>query len=162
MSNVINISTAIKLEGFNFVGSSSRTSNNAEMQGEGVIPTQWENFYKKQVLQTIPNKKNSSLIALYTNYDSDENGEYTFGIGAEVIECDVIPEGLVKIDLPESSYIIFTSRKGPVQEVVVEAWQEIWEWSKNNKRAFTADFELYDERALDPQNSQVDIYISVN
>ena len=161
MPNFINMSTVIKLEGFSFIGSSSITSNEAELKGVGVIPTQWENFYKKQLLQTIPNKKNSSILAFYTNYESDENGMYTFALGTEVTDSSVIPEGLEKIEVPESKYIIFTTRKGPVHEVVVEAWQEIWEWSKNNKRAFTADFELYDERAMDPQNSQVDIYISI-
>ncbi|MBL3200069.1 AraC family transcriptional regulator, partial [Klebsiella pneumoniae] len=44
---------------------------------------------------------------------------------------------------------------------VCEAWEYIWQWSKENKRAFTTDFELYDERALDPNHAQLDIYIAL-
>jgi predicted transcriptional regulator YdeE len=147
--------------GFSFLGISARTSNQAEMNGEGVIPSQWENFYKNQVLHSIPNKKNSAIIALYTNYESDETGTYTFALGAEVTESQIIPNGMDKIEIPSCNYIVFTTRKGPVQEVVIETWQEIWKWSRNNERAFISDFEVYDERATDPKNSQVDIYISV-
>ena len=43
----------------------------------------------------------------------------------------------------------YLERKGPVAEVVCEAWEYIWKWSKENKRTFTIDFELYDERATD-------------
>ncbi|MGV2537844.1 GyrI-like domain-containing protein, partial [Bacillus thuringiensis] len=56
---------------------------------------------------------------------------------------------------------VFTTRKVPVAEVVREAWEYIWQWSKENKRAFTIDFELYDERALDPNHAQLDIYIAL-
>jgi predicted transcriptional regulator YdeE len=51
-----------------------------------------------------------------------------------------------KYEVPEAKYIVFTTRKGPVQEVVIEAWQEIWEWSKTHDRAFLTDFEVCDER----------------
>ena len=36
--------------------------------------------------------------------------------------------------------------RNEVAEVVCEAWEYIWKWSKENKRAFTTDFELYDEK----------------
>lgn len=146
---------------FRFLGTAATTSNQAEMSGEGCIPAMWANFYQEQILDLIPNKKNSAILALYTQYESDETGSYTFALGTEITKTQNTPEGLAKFDIPESNYIVFTTRKGPVQEVVVEAWQEIWEWSKNNQRAFQTDFELYDERAADPLNSQVDIYISV-
>ncbi|WP_268234762.1 GyrI-like domain-containing protein [Fictibacillus barbaricus] len=57
--------------------------------------------------------------------------------------------------------MVFTTRKGPIPEVVIEAWQEIWDWSEDRERAYKTDFEVYGENAKDPQNSQVDIYISV-
>jgi predicted transcriptional regulator YdeE len=146
---------------FSFMGIFSKTTNNAEMKGEGVIPGMWENFYKNRILELIPNKKDSSILALYSNYESDETGIYTFALGTAVTKSQEIPLGLEKMEVPKGNYVIFTTRKGPMQEVVVEAWQKIWEWSKNHERAFTFDFELYDERAADPMNSQVDIYISI-
>lgn len=151
----------VRHHGFRFLGTSVITSNQAEMNGEGMIPAQWANFYQEQILEQIPNKKNSAILALYTQYESDETGTYTFALGTEITEYQTIPNGLEEFEIPESNYIVFTTRKGPVQEVVFEAWQEIWEWSKKNERAFQTDFELYDERAIDPMNSQVDIYISI-
>jgi predicted transcriptional regulator YdeE len=82
-------------------------------------------------------------------------------LGAEVLKNAIAPEGMEEIEIDDLKYIVFTTRKGPVQTILIEAWQSIWEWSKSNKRAFILDFELYDERAVDPNNSQVDIYISI-
>lgn len=145
----------VKLDEFTFFGFSVETSNQAEMSGEGVIPGLWEKFYSGGA------PSHSPTIALYTNYESDENGTYTFAIGHKLSEDSTVPKGMKEFTVPNSNYVVFTTRKGPVQEVVVEAWQEIWEWSKENERTFTADFEVYDERTQDPNNSQVDIYIAV-
>jgi predicted transcriptional regulator YdeE len=157
----MNVSSITELTGFEFIGKVADTKNDDEMKGEGIIPKIWEDFYNHQLLEKIPQKKNSAMIAIYTNYESDETGKYTYGLGAEVINNARAPEGMEKFTIPELKYVIFTTRKGPVQDVLFEAWRSIWEWSKTNKRAFLFDFELYDERALNPNDSQVDIYISI-
>jgi len=44
------------------------------------------------------------------------------------------------------------------------AWQKIWSVPASEmggKRAFLTDFEVYDQRAADPQHAQVDIHIGV-
>ncbi len=144
-----------------FIGDFVTTSNLTEMSEEALIPRQWEKFYSHQLANQIHSKKNSTTLALYTNYETDENGSYSFAIGAEVTQVLQIPNGMKSYSIEPSQDIVFTTRKGPVQDVVIEAWQHIWEWSKTNKRAFSTDFELYDERSIDPNNSQVDIYISI-
>ncbi|WP_249435955.1 GyrI-like domain-containing protein [Paenibacillus sp. Marseille-Q4541] len=161
MSTFISKSEVIRHQQFRFVGTPARTNNQLELKGEGVIPSLWSNFYENQILELIPGKKNSSVLALYTQYESDETGTYTIALGTEITEDSGAPSELGEFIIPESNYIVFTTRKGPVHEVVVEAWQEIWEWSKHNERAFQSDFELYDARAIDMTNGQVDIYISV-
>ncbi|WP_416825574.1 GyrI-like domain-containing protein [Ectobacillus polymachus] len=161
MSNTITKSEVVERKGFVFLGRSIKTTNKAEMNGKGEIPGFWDAFYENQVMDTIPNKKNSNIIALYTNYESDETGVYTFALGTEVSESDEKPIEMDLLKIPDEKYIIFTTRKGPIPEVVIEAWREIWSWSEDRERAFKTDFELYDSRAKDPQNSQVDIYISV-
>ncbi|MED4173739.1 hypothetical protein P4631_14995 [Halalkalibacterium halodurans] len=35
------------LSGFSFIGRMARTTNEAEMKGEGVISSQWDAFYKE-------------------------------------------------------------------------------------------------------------------
>lgn len=46
-----------------------------------------------------------------------------------------------------------------LQGLVFEAWTKIW--NSNIDRKFSADFEVYDERAQDPENAEVDIFIAV-
>lgn len=159
--SIITEKKLIKKEIMYFIGNFVTTTNQAELSEHALIPKQWENFYSKQLAKQIPFKKNSTILALYTDYESDETGSYSFAIGTEVNQIEHIPNAMKAYSIEPSHYIVFTTRKGPVHEVVIEAWQHIWEWSKTNKRAFLTDFELYDERAVDPNNSQVDIYISV-
>ncbi|WP_230199166.1 GyrI-like domain-containing protein [Risungbinella massiliensis] len=161
MSISITESRVILLHSFTLIGTSKTTSNTAEMSGNGIIAKQWENFYQNNIHAQILNKKDTSILALYTDYESDETGSYTYALGAQVEDTVDVPEGMEKIIIPPAKYVVFTTSKGPLQEVSVEAWKYIWEWSKQNERAFLADFEVYDERASDPQNAQVDIYISI-
>ncbi|MBB3111490.1 putative transcriptional regulator YdeE [Paenibacillus phyllosphaerae] len=148
--------------GFVVHGTSAVTSNEAEMKGQGVIADQWAKFYQNRVLEKIASRANDAVIALYTRYESDETGFYTYALGAEVAQAQQEPaDGLEQFVIPSCRYKVFTTRRGPVQEVVMEAWKEIWAWSKHHERAFLTDFEVYDSRAADPRNSQVDIYISV-
>lgn len=146
---------------FEFIGIGEETNNELEMKGDGVIPKLWAEFYQKGIQSQIPNKSNESTIALYTNYESDETGTYSFAIGTQVDDGTNPPEGMKVFSVEASKYVVFTTRQGRIPDVIVEAWQFIWEWSKSNERAFTSDFELYDHRAADPNNAQVDIYISV-
>ena len=59
---------------------------------------------------------------------------------------------------------MFISEKGFVRKVVSETWMRIWAVPKSapgGNRAYQADFEVYDQRAADPQNAQVDIYVGI-
>jgi predicted transcriptional regulator YdeE len=52
-----------------------------------------------------------------------------------------------------------------VGKVVPAAWLQIWSQEDKHQlggqRAYRADFEVYDKRAADPQNSQVDVYVGI-
>jgi predicted transcriptional regulator YdeE len=51
-----------------------------------------------------------------------------------------------------------------VQKVVVETWQKVWATPKNalgGDRTYKADFEVYDQRAQNPADAVVDLYIAV-
>ncbi|MGM7684959.1 GyrI-like domain-containing protein [Cytobacillus sp. Hm23] len=161
MSNTLTKSNVIAREGFDFVGNCTRTTNKVEMTADRRIPKLWDDFYKNEVLEAITHKKNSNVLAIYTDYETNEHGAYTFALGAEVRDNNLVPNGMESIQVPDQKYIVFTTRKGPLPGVIIEAWEEIWKWSEQSARAYGADFELYDERAMDPNNSQVDIYICV-
>jgi predicted transcriptional regulator YdeE len=150
--------------GFSVIGISERTTNAKETSGEGVIGKQWARFMQDNLLAQIPHKADSSIIAVITDYASDKDGEYTHLIGARVTSMADVPAGMVVKKVPAGKYAIFTSEKGPVAEVVVATWQRIWAQPKNasgGNRSYKADYEVYDERAIDPQNSQIDVHVGI-
>jgi predicted transcriptional regulator YdeE len=149
---------------FIVIGISARTTNANEMSGKGVIGQAWGRFMSESLLSKIPNKVDSNVLAVYTDYESDANGAYTFILGAKVSSADNVPPGMVAKKIQAARYAVFTSEKGPVAKVVPETWSRIWALPKSapgGSRAYQADFELYDQRAADPQNSQVDVYVGI-
>jgi predicted transcriptional regulator YdeE len=150
---------------FSVIGIEVRTTNAKEASSDGVIGKQWQKFFRDGVLEKIPNRADSNLYAVYSNYADGRNGEYSFLIGAKVPEGSVPPAGLVLKTVPAGNYAVITSEQGPVVKVVVAAWQRVWkvedEHTLGGQRAYAADFELYDQRGSDPQNSQVDLYIGL-
>jgi predicted transcriptional regulator YdeE len=111
----------------------------------------------------IPDKRDSNLYAVYSEYASDHNGEYTFLVGAPVKAPAAAPPGMVLKLIPPGKYAVITTQEGPFPKVIPEAWLEIFKLEDEGKlnRLYRTDFELYDDRALDPQNGQVDIYIGL-
>jgi predicted transcriptional regulator YdeE len=149
---------------FRVVGIAVRTSNAKEMTAEGVIGKQWGRFMAEGVLAKIPNRADKAIVAVYTEYASDHNGEYTFLLGARVTSDADVPAGMVAKKIPAGRYAVFTSAKGPAAKVVPEAWMRINSLQKSavgGDRVYTADFEVYDERASDPQSTQVDVYVGI-
>lgn len=150
---------------FSVVGIQARTSNAKEMAGGGVIPKQWDRFFKEGIADKIPNKVDSTIYAIYTNYASDYNGEYDFIIGMKVGSVSNVPPGMVAQRVPGGRFAVITSAKGPVGQVVPQAWQQVWGLDDKKQlggpRAYRADFELYDQRSQNPQDSQVDLYIGL-
>jgi predicted transcriptional regulator YdeE len=154
----------VEQSAFTVVGVAVRTSNAKEMSGEGQIGKQWGRFMSEGWLEKIPNRTDKSVVAVYTDYASDKDGEYTFLIGARVNSDSDVPAGLVAKKIPAGKYAVFTSDKGPGMKVVPEVWMRIYQTPKSQMggdRAYAADFELYDERAADPQKLQTDVYVGI-
>jgi predicted transcriptional regulator YdeE len=149
--------------GFTAVGIAARTSNAKEMSGDGVIGKQWGRLMAEGLLVKIPNKTDKSIVAVYTDYATDHDGEYTFVLGAPGSDA-AVPAGMVAKRIPAGRYAVFTTEKGPAAKVVPEAWMRINSLPKSavgGDRVYGADFEIYGERASDPQSAQVDIYVGI-
>jgi predicted transcriptional regulator YdeE len=154
----------VQLDGFEVVGISARTNNATEAGPDGAIPKLWQRVMQEHVLDRIPQKTDPNLYAVYTDYASDANGDYTLVLGAKVRPETNPPAGMTSKSVPAGRYAVFTSERGPVAKVVVETWKRIWAYYQlpaNGHRAYGADFEVYDQRAADPNNAQVEIYIGV-
>jgi predicted transcriptional regulator YdeE len=150
-----------QVQGFHVAGVSARTTNAREMTAEGVIPKLWIGAI--DVRDKSLHGLDAAMIALYTEYENDEHGAYTFVLGAKADPAWDIPDGLVMKAVPAGKYAVFTCERGPVQKVVVETWQRIWSElpAAKNLRSYIADFEVYDQRAADPADAVVDIYVGV-
>ncbi|HZG17841.1 MAG TPA: GyrI-like domain-containing protein [Candidatus Bathyarchaeia archaeon] len=154
----------INRDGLSLIGISTRTTNQQEATGQGKIPALWGTFFSEQITEKIPEIVHPHwMYMLYSNYENGAEGEYTALIGHESEKKGDVPTGLIRIELPAAKYAVFTTRQGPVSEVVPEAWMQIWEWSAAGRlrRTFSGDFERYDSRGFDPQQAVVEIFIAV-
>lgn len=148
-------------KGLKFIGVEAKTSNQMEMNKKTAqIPGLYRKFLKEGLEEKIPNRVDSDLyFALYTDYESDPNGQYSFILAAEVSSSEEVPDGMIAIDIPTAQYLVFTV-KGSLPQALSRTWKEIGNYFANNKvyqRAYTADFELYDKSFPE----LVEVYIAI-
>jgi len=150
------------------VGLSVRTNNKQEVNKlDGKIFPLIRKYFHEAPVGKIPHRKTpGTTYCAYTDYESDEHGDYTYFIGEEVTSFDGnIPEGFQTLRIPAQTYAKFTTNSDPMPDVLLKAWKTIWSSSPSDlggKRTYTTDFELYDERAADHQNIVLDLYIAIN
>ena len=151
--------------GFDVVGVTVRTQNRDEMGPNGRIGQLWQQVYGNRVLDRIPNKPDNQLVAVYYDYEKDRDGFYSYVIGVRFASIAQVPDKMVRVHVPAGRYAVFTTDRGPVASVIVETWKRIWSLKREQAggdRAYRADYEVYDERTLDPANAQVDVYVGIN
>lgn len=151
------------VRGFTVIGISARTDNAKESTPDGIIPKQWQKFFSEGMPAKIPDTNGANLYAVYTDYASDHNGEYAYVVGAGVKDGTAAPSGMVARRVLTGQYAVFTTEIGPFAKVVPAAWQRIFKLEEEGKlkRAYNTDFEIYDQRAQNPQNAQIDIYVGL-
>lgn len=161
--------TKEKRQVIKLVGITARTNNQNEISGVNAkIGPCIQHYYQNGLFNHIPNRKNpGTTFCCYTDYASDYKGDYTYFIGEEVSELDAeLPEGFQKLVIDPQTYSKFTTEKGQMPNIVIDAWQTIWsqeeEGSLEGKRSYKTDFELYDARAQNPAEATVDIYIGIH
>lgn len=148
------------------VGLSVRTSNKESFDPTtNKIGPLIAQYWQEKVMDRIPNRKNSGVtLAVYTAYESDEHGEYTYFFGEEVSSFKNCPSELSQCTIPAGKFCKLTTPNGKMPDVVIEGWMNIWKMTANDlggKRAYQADFEVYDDRASDPNATHMDIYIGI-
>jgi len=148
----------VKIEPFQVIGISIRTSNNNNQAAQD-IGQLWNRFMAEGIAAQIPNKLDSTVLSIYTNYEGDHNQPYDTILACKVANLDHIPEGMVGASIAGGTYVKFVSKGDLSQGIIVKSWMEIWGTSLD--RNYLADFESYDERAQDPSNVEVDIWVGV-
>ncbi|SOE19691.1 Predicted transcriptional regulator YdeE, contains AraC-type DNA-binding domain [Spirosomataceae bacterium TFI 002] len=148
----------VTLKAKKFIGISVRTSNDQEAVAD--IPNLWQRFMSEGILAQIPNKINDTIYSIYTEYEGDHTQPYTTILGCEVTSLDEIPAGFKSCEVPESEYAKFTETGNMTEGFIINVWMKIWKLDLN--RTYQADFEVYGEKAQNPANAEVDIYIGIN
>ncbi|MGE4348406.1 MAG: GyrI-like domain-containing protein [Candidatus Berkiella sp.] len=153
--------TALKL-----VGITVRTNNKNEMNPKyAKIGELAERYWGEGLANQLQNRVNpGKTFAVYTEYESDERGDYTYFIGEEVSHFDEMPLGFTQLNVPAQKYQQFTTEPGAIPEVIINAWRQIWmmgEKELGGKRVYQADLEVIDVKNLDPEKAVFDIYIGI-
>lgn len=139
-------------------GIALRTTNE-NGQAAREIPKFWEKFYSQKTQDKIPNKIDSEILGLYTDYSNDYTKPYTFILGCKVNSFDNIPKDLITKIIPASRYAEFTVT-GKFPNSLVKAWQYIWNSDLN--RTYSGDFEVYGENFFKNINKPtMNIYIAI-
>jgi len=147
-----------KINSFKVIGISVRTTNENGQAGTD-IGALWNKFMSEGVAAKIPNKVDSTVYSIYTEYESDYTKPYTTILACKVKNLDTIPKGMVSLEIDGGNYAKFTSKGDLNKGVVYEEWIKIWNSSLDRK--YTTDFEVYGEKAQNPENAEVDIFVAL-
>ena len=153
--------TIIKYPEIKLVGITTRTNNAPTNK----IPETIQTYFHNKLSEKINDRKNpGTTFCVYTNYESDFNGDYTYFIGEEVSSFGKIGDGFETLSIPMQQYAKFTNQPAPMPAACINMWQNIWKMSASDlggERAYIADFEVYDERSSDPNQVVLDIYVGI-
>jgi predicted transcriptional regulator YdeE len=141
------------------------TNNGDEISGQGKIGPLWQRFMEHHLGSQIPHRADPFLTVVYSNYSSDEKGDYDYLLGARVSTVDGLAPGLSWKKVEPGTYAVILTEKGRMPGVLQAAWAIIWNMSAaqmGGRRLFASDYEIYDQRSTDPANAQVEIHIGVN
>ncbi len=146
----------MNLEPFHIVGVSIRTSNEKAKSSQDIARL-WQKFLSEKLMDKIPDKLESAIYSVYTEYAGDHTKPYTVIIGCKVPNLNQIPAGMVGKTVPGGRFAKFVAQGD--QSAVYQEWVKIWQAPL--KRRYIADFEVYGPKSRDLKMGEVDIYISV-
>ena len=148
----------VKVEPFKVMGISVRTTNENN-QATQEIAALWQRFMSENVLANIPNKVDNTIYSVYTDYEGDHTQPYTAILGCKVNNLHHIPEGMTGKSFDGGKYLKTTAQGNLMQGLIVNHWSKIW--AMDLDRTFTADFEVFGDKARNPTNAEVDFYVAI-
>jgi predicted transcriptional regulator YdeE len=137
----------VRMESFTVMGREVRTSNARELSGQGAIGQLWSKISPDL----------GKPVAVYSDYASDKDGDYSYMLGAEIGFDETLPLQYSKRTTKEGDYVCLKS-DGPVTpQLVQDLWRQIWALEESGKlaRAYRTDFEIY-------SGDGIKLYVGVN
>ena len=137
-------------------------ANGQSLRDQGAL---WARLMTENFLAPLP-RRDQYLYGLYHAYEGDHTRPFSFTIAAEpdpATAYDGRRHGLTEHTVIADRYAVFSSRRGPPEEVVGDIWREIWQWSVNapERRAFTQDYERYDSAEMASGQISVEVFIAL-
>ncbi len=136
-------------------------TNNASPEMGAVIGGLWQKFYSEGIYNSVKNRIDAYALGLYTEYASDEKGDYTAAVGCAVNSAEGLPEGMSVIKIPAGKYAVFsiTGEMDTAEQLaaIQKLWQELWDMDLD--RSYICDFEEY--RSADPKLADIKVYIGL-
>ncbi|OEF23145.1 GyrI-like domain-containing protein [Vibrio rumoiensis] len=142
------------IEAFQVKGITIRTNNQNEASPSSAqIGLLWHDFNEKVAPLMAPF---SETYGVYTEYESDHTGDFDVIACTDTLSTQPTIE-LSSVNINRGQYAVFTA-SGPLPETVINLWMQVWQYFSDetceHKRAFTTDFEHYEE-------GKVSVYIAL-
>jgi len=158
----------VHLPEMKLVGITCRTNNSKIFETDpttNIIAATVQKYFHQGLSAKIADRKQpGTTYCVYTDYESDHTGDYTYFIGEEVTNFNDVPAGFETLTIPMQHYAKFTVGPGKMPDICIDAWKNIWTMNSadfGGERSYRADFEIYDERSSDHQNVTMDICIGI-
>ena len=148
----------VNIEAFKVIGISVKTTNE-NGQSTKDIGELGGKCMSEGILDKIPNKIDNTVYSIYTEYEGDHTQPYTTILGCKVENLDTIPEGMAAKTFNGGNYTKFVSKGDLTKGAVFAKWSKIWEMDL--ERVYTADFDAYGEKAQNPTNAEVEIFVAI-
>ena len=132
------------------------------------VPTLGKQFRKYKQTHEIPNKKQPWGFAAVSKGFDKEKGTFLYFIGDSVTNIEKIPAGLIPFEIPAIRYAVFPIR--PKNRLgwsiaITSAKRYIYNiWLPNSiyePAGVIDDFEYHDERSVQKNNPEIDLYIAI-
>ncbi|MEO6314926.1 MAG: GyrI-like domain-containing protein [Chitinophagaceae bacterium] len=146
------------MESFRITGIAIRTTNENGASAIA-IPKLWNQFMTENTMQQIAGKISNDIYCVYTEYEKDFTKPYTTLLGCRVEDTAPGQDGFKSILIPAGNYALFTAKGNLNEGIVFNEWTAIW--NSSLQRAYTADFEIYGEKAQNPANAAVEIFVAI-
>jgi predicted transcriptional regulator YdeE len=155
----------LHVDSFTVIGIEARTSNAREAGDEAVIGKMWARLATENVLNRIQHRVDPHIVAIYSDYESDKDGPYTYTLGAKVSAARDVPPDMVVRKVLSGDYAMFTAQGGAPPQMNIDLWKRIWSLEKSPQqlhRAYKTDFEVhYNGLQAQPPDTHIDVYIGI-
>lgn len=118
----------------------------------------WQKFETGNFAERISDKLSEEIYAVYFDYEGDHTKPFSYFIGCKVKPETETPKGMDSLLVPAAIYSKIIA-KGKMPDCIADSWKEIW--TSKIDRAYSNDFEIYDERSKDWSDAEVEIFVSI-